>query len=790
MKEDSPCKTGYSAKISATICGPFRNWFAVLSLLLILACLPGLTFLTPDFSPRSWFSPTNARLIELDEFEESFGNEEAFVVVVHRPSGVFHPDSLSFIQNLTDELWMIKGIKRVDSLTNYNWIDATDGELDVSPFVPNISSLTFADAQRLKEKASAFPYFYGYLLDEIASTTLVYARLNQSLEADPDYDRIQDDITKVLSSLKPHPAEVYLTGAGALNVAFKVAAEKDVLLTTPLLWTAVLVILWYFYRRFVLVLLPGFFISLVNVVTFGSAGYLGITLNSMTASLPMIIIAIGMADMVHLLNSYQLYVRLGQKSTEAVLSALKKIFLPTFLTTITTMIGFASLNLTEIPLVRDLGTAAAIACGVAWIFTLTLAAPVLMWLPARWTRPHGEARQLRGSQWLQPLVSFTSRQWAPCFVMGIVLFVGLPLLVEQIKVDSEPNAYFTDDVPIKIANDLVYDKLGGFNGPEIVIDSGAHEGVYDPGFLQKVERLELWLESKPYTGQVISVLDQLRVTNQKFHENDPAQHKLPETREATAQELLFLTLSLPQGMDLSSMVTSDNRQVRLSVLWDLKKSSESLEAVAEIEAKMQELGLTGYVTGKYFLLFRLNQYVVETLIVSVGVSFTLVSLIMLLVFKSPLVALGAMIANMIPVAVGGWALLALGKDINIGTAMVISICLGIAVDDSIHFLSTYLQRKAEGLDGSTALTQTFQTTGSALLVTTLILVIGFGSFTLGAFVPNVELGLLCVVVLIAALLTDFIWLPSFMVAMSKAKLLGPSSRKNVTLNEAKELGHK
>lgn len=218
-------------------------------------------------------------------------------------------------------------------------------------------------------------------------------------------------------------------------------------------------------------------------------------------------------------------------------------------------------------------------------------------------------------------------------------------------------------------------------------------------------------------------------------------------------------MGLSEGRSLDDLLDVREQQTRLSVYWRLTKSRKSLAAVAAIERQMTQLGLNGHVTGKYFILYRLNTLVVQPLLHSLAISFILVALVMLLLFRSLPLGLGTLAANIIPVLIGGMVVVICGKTVNFATAMVVSICLGIAVDDTIHFCSAYFRCQASARFQGELLYRVFRSTGHALGITTALLVTGFGAFVFGDFIPNAELGLFCCTVLIAALVTDLVWLP-------------------------------
>lgn len=501
---------------------------------------------------------------------------------------------------------------------------------------------------------------------------------------------------------------------------------------------------------------------MTNLVVFGVLGYVGIAFNTMLSVVPLVIVAIAIADSIHVINDTARYLResLAEDPRQALTQAVQENLLPTFLTSATTAIGFASLLSTPIVPIQHLAISAALGTLTAWALTFTLAVPVLRLLPVRWIAPPRKQRQdEKLHRFLQGYSGFLEVHRYRIFVAGVLVALVGVYVTAQVRIDSEPNAYFADDVPIKRANDFVNREIGGFNGPEIVLDSGSPGGAKDPAFLRKVEALETWLDGHSYVNQTISIVDILKSVHRAFHADDPQFYALATSPDVIAQESFVYSMGLSEGRSLDDLLDVREQRTRLSVYWRLTKSRESLAAVAAIEDKMTELGLTGHVTGKYFILYRLNNFVVRTLLRSLVISFILVSVIMLLLFRSIPLGVGAIAANVMPLLIGGMAVVVCGKTVNFATAMVVSICLGIAVDDTIHFCSTYFRYQATARSHRDLLYHVFRSTGHALGITTLLLITGFGAFVLGDFVPNVELGLFCCVVLIAALVTDLLWLP-------------------------------
>jgi predicted RND superfamily exporter protein len=260
--------------------------------------------------------------------------------------------------------------------------------------------------------------------------------------------------------------------------------------------------------------------------------------------------------------------------------------------------------------------------------------------------------------------------------------------------------------------------------------------------------------------------------NRSLHGGDQNFYKLPQTRKEIAQQLFLYTMSLPQGMDLNNRMTLDKSSMRMSVLWDLQDSNGSLKMIDKIEKKATSLGLDSYVTGKLPIYQKLEGYLVTSFFTSISVALFLVGLLLIFIFKSVKLGLLSLIPNIYPLVCGAGVIKLMEKDIDIGTALVTSVCLGIAVDDTIHFLIDFNRKMKKSGDLKLSLAQVFTFTGPALIFTTIILAAGFGVFAFADFAMNYNFGVLSAAVFVSALVIDLVLLPSILI-----KLYGSEAKK-------------
>ena len=736
-----------------------------LSIVLILMCilLPGLKNLEQDFGYRIWFSEDDPNIKNFDRFERRFGNDDNAVILMHSSSGIFDIDSARTLIDITQKLWQIRDVIRVDSLANFNWTHAEDDDLIVEPIMPEDEPLTEDFLLERKKIALNHETLPGYLVSASGDTALIIATLKPALKTEVDYQALISDLRQLLSPYENTGDHQFgISGGAAINDAFRESTSTDLQKILPLLFVTVSVILLIIFKSFGGLVLPWITIIFSMLGTLGMAGHLGIKINNMTAFLPSILIGIGIADSIHILVTYFRFRRAGYNSKKATYQAMMKDIKPTLLTSLSTAIGFLSLIWSPIIPTVNLGLLAGFGSILAWIITIGLLGPLLSLMPLK------VAGSVKGTQTLKPsnwVYSYSGWLQSNRYVV-IVFFSIAALMASYLAIQNEVNSdtleYFTDDVPLKQANNAIEKYVGWVSPVDFVIDSGANEGIKDPEFLNRANQWQQWVNDRSYVSKSTSIMDILKATHRALHAGDQAYYTLADDRQMIAQELLLYTMSLPPSLDLNNQITLDNRLIRVTVNWTLRTDNDALNAIKEIESKGEELGLNVYASGKYILWKSLGGYIIPTFFRSIMGALILVSILMCIFLGSIRIGLLSLIPNLLPIVFGASLIYISGTYADVGTSLVASVCLGIAVDDTIHILSSYHSHRINGENPISATALMISHTGTALIITTVILIAGFGTYALGSFVPNVSFGVLTASVLGLALFTDLTLLPAIL----------------------------
>lgn len=761
-------QTSWVSKVSQNIVNHPKKHITWV-LLFIALFLPSLASFEEKYDVRIWFRDSDPHIQTLNQFERQFGNDENIVVAFEAQKGVFTVEGLKLIHEITDKLWLVPEVIRVDSLTNYLITRVDQDDLVVEDFLYSDVDWDSIDLGQVRQEALTHRVLPHYLVSEDGMSAMIFARLAPTLEGSPNYQTIVSETRKIIDQVSGKEGfKFHLIGEAAVNDAFREVSNHDAALILPLLILLIVLYLAVVFRSWVAVTLPLIVTTAALLMSFGLCFLLGYTYNQILSILPAIVIAISVADSVHIIVTYFQYLGKGHAHKEATLISLEKNLIPTILTTLSTMIGFLGLTVTELLPIRELGFLAAAGALFAWIVTLYLVAPILSLARLKAPAHFVKMKDIKSSSPMAlKYIQFIKRyRWPIVSFFTFIILLSI-YFSSMVRINSNPYDYFTDNIDIRHANKFVEETFGGNSGPELLIESGEVDGVKSIDFLKKVEALKEWLNEQEHINKTIDIVDIVKEMNQNMNQGDESFYSLPETKKHVAEYLFLYSMSLPQGMDMTNRVSLDYESMRMSVLWSIFDTRGWLKHVAEIEQKAQELDLKVKATGKFLLFQRMMDYVVMTFFQSVTMALFLVAILMSLLFRSLKLGLLSLVPNVLPLFFGGALMYLTGIDLNIGSAIVASVCLGIAVDDTIHFLSQYYRQRSLGLEPVEAMASIMTYTGSALIITTGILVSGFSLYMFADFIPSVNFGQLCAVVLTGALAVDLIFLPALLFCFQK-----------------------
>ncbi len=736
----------------------------LIGLALVAACLPGLPKVRADFTHTGFFWDNDPKLLQFEDFERRFGNDDSVLLVVHSPSGVFDMDTAGLVIELTEKMWQVPEVIRVDSLANFNWVHARGDDIAIEPLFPKV--LTPEILTERGRIALAHETLPNYLISKDGQTTIVVARIKPGLDRAPDAKAISLAMRKLAVQARRGDHVIHIGGGPVVTYAFEEVSQADLLRLVPLVVALSALFLVGLLRSFVGTVLPFALVFLSTLAAFGFAGLTGLVQSTISTAVPTILIAIGIADTVHILVIHIAALRRGMSRREAAHHALTHNLLATFLTSLTTAVGFFSFVSANLKPISVLGVMAGFGTMMCWLLSQLFVGGLLFILPIKVkpASPEHLAATDRRAGWLVDLV--VRRRW---FIIGTTAVLSaISLWISYgIDVNSDPIKYFTKKEPVRAANEFLEREMGNARSIELVVEAGREDGIKDPAFLGRVDAFQKWLEAQPGITRVVSLVDVLKQMNRALNGDRPDAYKLGADTNTIAQELLLYTMGLPQGLDVNDRVTVKNDALRLTVLNTITTSRESVAAVEAMRRKGSELGLAVTATGKYYLYQQTNDYVVQSFLTSLWSATLIIGAIMALFLRSVKLGIISMIPNVVPLFAGGVLLRILHQPLDMGTVLVSSICLGISIDDTSHVLANFAYLRRQGVAPEAAMKEVMAHSGAALLSTNGILIASFASFATATFVPNFYFGILTAFILAVALLADMFFTPALLLARTR-----------------------
>ncbi len=553
-----------------------------------------------------------------------------------------------------------------------------------------------------------------------------------------------------------------------LNSAFFEASEKDSTTLIPLMFLAIILTIFLATRT-----ISGTFTTLLVIIFsivagMGFAGHLGIKLTPPSGAAPIIIMTLAVADSIHILITFMQSMRKGMAKREALVESLRVNLMPVFITSLTTVIGFLSMNTSEVPPFHDLGNITAVGMVGAFLFSVTTLPALMTLLPVK--VKIREDSVSKSHKFYESIANLVIAQRVPVLFGSLILIGGFSYLAIQNTLNDEFIKYFDSRISFRTDTDFISDNLTGIYNVEFSVGAGEEGGINDPKYLLKLEQFERWLEQQPEVIHVNSYAEIARQVNQSMHGDSLKYYILPTNREEAAQYLLLYEMSLPFGLDLNNQINVDKSETRLTATIHNISSINMVAFSKRAENWLQEntpehmhsLGISPTMMFSY-----LSGRQIKSMMSGTGLALVLISIVLIIALRSFKYGALSLLPNIAPIAVGFgiWALV--DGTINIGLSIVFGMTLGIIVDDTVHFLSKYLRaRREHNYSIEDAIRYAFSTVGRALLVTTIILVVGFGILAQSSFGMNSGMAKVTAIIITVALIIDFFMLPATLLTIN------------------------
>lgn len=764
-----------------------RMLVATLSLLLIASMASGLPRLRFSIDYEYFFGPSNPELQAYEKIKQDYTDTDNLVfIVVPEQGDVFNNNALSVVENLTEKAWTLPYVNRVDSITNFQHTSAINqgDDLVVEPLVEEAQHLNAAAIKQVRQIALSEPNLKDFLQAADGSATSVIATFNLPNQSPQEIADIVAAATKVIEELHKQYPDVVIKPIGLtmLSYTYGQASRQDIKQLTPLMFFMVLLLVAFLTRSIWGTLTTMCVIVLTNIAAFGVFGWLNIPITTVTAVAPTIIMAIVVAHCVHFIETFMQQWQHSQQSrqapehskTEALALSIEMNLTPIFITSLTTLIGFLSMNFNDVPPYRDLGNLIAIAVTIAFILSLSFLPICLSLLPTR--QRHAPKHQAH----LNNMGGWVVKNRLPIMLSSAVILIFAGWLIPQNTLNEKFIEQFDKRFEFRRDSDFFTKNISGIYSIEYSIEAPANhtaaENVQDelraitPQTLAQIDSFVQWLRNQPEIRHVYSITDTFKRLNKNMHNDNDKWYQLPQNPQLAAQYLLLYEMSLPFGLDMNNQLTLNKNATRVQVRFDDMPSADLLQMEHRImdwwHQHAPEYTVTGASTTTMFT--HIVKRAVDSMVSGTLFAFVLISIVMVICLRSLKLGLLSLVPNIAPVIIGlgVWALL--DGEIGMSFAVVIVLTLGIIVDDTVHFLSKYrFAREQLMLAPREAIQQTFSTVGVALCITSMALISGFGVLSLSGFARNSDMGLMAALTVGIALLVDLLVLPALLMLVDK-----------------------
>ena len=711
----------------------------------------------------------------LEALENTYNKiDNVYFIIAPKDANVFTRKTLSAVEELTRDSWQIPYSSRVDSITNFQHTRAEDDELIVEDLVTDASNMSEAAIQQVREIALSEPRLLNEWISPSGHVTGINVNVllpDEGPDAIPEVvayvRRMADDFRQKYPDI-----DLYIAGAAMFDNAFSEATRDDMKTLVPIMFLVLVAIVGISLRSYTGTFATLLIIGLSTATGMGLAGWLGIPLTPASGIAPTIILTLAVADSVHIMATVYQQMHHGKTKQVAVAESLRINLQPVFLTSITTAIGFLSMNFSDAPPFRDLGNIVAMGVVAAFLYSILFLPAFLVLLPIKVRKKAGDPEEF--CRICSLVAEFVIRNRLAVFWSMTLIIVVLVSGMARLELNDNFLKYFSHKYEVRRATDFMQENLRGWDIIEYSLDSGEPGGIHTPEYLAKVEEFSQWYRKQPKVTFVSTITDTIKTLNRNMHDDDPAYYTIPDSRELAAQYLLLYELSLPFGQDLNNQINVSKSATRLIVF--LKNTTAREQR--DMDARAREWltinappHMFTYGSGLSIIWAHISKRNIESMLGASFGALVLISAILILALRNIRLGLISLIPNLAPafMAFGIWGMLV--GQVGLGLSVIVSLTIGIVVDDTIHFLSKYLRARREAdMDPTDAVRYAFNTVGTAMWVTTVALVAGFAVLTASGYTVNAQMGLLSAITISLALLLDFFFLPALLLIVDRKEI--------------------
>jgi len=743
----------------------YRKSFLSIILLIVVFLGYFLKDLHVDSSTKKFFIDNDPDYAFYQKIVKKFGSDNSFVIGI-KGDNLFTYKKLSIIRNLIFELQKLKEVERVDSLFNQKNIIYRNGELYNSLFIdPYDIPKNQKKLLQVESDAVNNVLINKNLIAENGKLFIIKVTIHKAKSSSFNV-KMTKKVENILSKYKKDFDDIKLFGNPYLSFQIHNYILHDIFITIPLAILCIFLVIFYNLKSFKLTLIPIVTSLLSIVAALGFMGLVDIPFSLLTSIIPALIVLIGTTEDTYLITEYLEEIREGKETSDKIiLNISKKLGLPIILTSITTIIGFSSIYLNNIEILKEFAMVAGFSMFINFIITIVIVPIALHNL--NFNINHTE-KVISYDKVLKAIINVFKHYTK--YVYGISFFIFLISLfyVPKIVLDNNTLNYFKDSSEVKQLANYFKARTHGIQSFYIIVKAPKKRDFKKWKYLHDLEKIETFIKSdKSKFNFTISVADHISLINQEFHKGEKKFFKVPKNRITISEYYTFF-----HRKDLKNFVDTKYQVAKIDVYHNIFSSSEFNKQIAILNNFIKnnvDKNLKVYITGHNVLINKAADTISIGQTKSLLFTFIAIFLVIFLVFKKVNAGIVILISNLIPLLVLFSVMGAFGIPLNVVTAIIATITYGIIVDDTIHTMMRYRYEHSHGVDKDDALINTINGEGKAIILTSISLIIGFLTLLFSEFVPVIQFAILSVLVVSVALMSDLFLTPSLIKNISIKK---------------------
>ena len=774
------------------------NPFKVLLVLVLLLAFPisHVPQIKMDTSTEGFMHDDDPVLLAYNKFRDQFGRDERVVLAIKNDK-IFSLEFLKTLKDLHKELET--KVPFLDDITSLYNVRNTRGEGDklitddlLEPF-----PTTQAQVDAIKKRAMDSEFYRDLLISQDGTMTTVIIETDayshecekevsdvdafdegfdepsketapRAFLTDKENTELVQAVLKIADKYRKQGLEIYVAGSPSVNHALKSQMKSDMQKFMRLTFLIILVFLFVIFRRVSAVVYPLLVIIFSLLTTVGTMAWMGVAFKLPTQIVPSLLLAVSVGATVHVLSIFFDQFNKNANKKEALAHTLGHSGLAIAMTSVTTAIGVGSFSGSEVAPISDLGIFASLGVMVSLVLTLTLL-PALLSITK--LKPKEKVVSGKIDNLMKKLAVIPVKHTKAVLLSSLVL-VGISLLAAtQIKLSHNPLKWFQPDDMNRVSTEVIDKHMNGSVTIEVVVDTGKENGWVDPVRLQKLnqfsKKVEAYVDDYTHVGKVVSLATIVKETNRALHENKQEYYSIPNEKNLVSQELLLFENS--GSDDLEDVVDTQFSKARITIKLPWTDTVQAVHVLNFIKEQSSKTFSEDSVetTGMIPLLINTFAHAVHSSVVSYFIAAIGISLMMIFILGSVRIGLLSLIPNLVSIILGLLFMYVVKIPLDMFTLLIGSIAIGLAVDDTIHFMHNFRRYYLKSGNSAKAIEQTFFTTGKAMVITTIVLSLGFFSYLAANMISVQNFGLLTASVIIFALLSDLLLAPALMIVAAK-----------------------